>query len=127
MDLKKIKRGLPVIVEDRNNLIAGVVFLIDEAGGEIGVKIGEEVRSFPAVKIHQNFRQQNGFQPRFSPPYQRQTNLQQKMGGFIVAIANENVSLSSVKEVAQELKNARITTEENKVQEVLEALYVARR
>lgn len=127
LDISKARVGLIVMVEDNNFFVPGVIIVIDPDSNDIGVKevFSDEIKRFPAEKVHTRYPYHNGYKPGFSTSplnLNKDRNLLRLLGGYVITLSEGIFSPEVLKEVAEEIKKTGIAQEGTRAQEVISTL-----
>lgn len=122
IDIDKTRKGDILITDEpmfgQMRLLYGPVFLIDSERKEIAIKIGEELRSFPANRLWTipsfiNRRAENQPKVLINPGTK-------VLAGFITTLLSDSVSQNDINDVLEEIRKRGI--QPVKIQEGLEVL-----
>jgi len=123
IDIDRARKGNILITEEQMfgqmRLLYGPVFLIDKERGEITIKIGEELRSFPAGRLWTI----PSFVAHKAPSRQPKVLINpgtKVLAGFIATLLSDDMSRGDINDILDEIKKKGI--QPVKIQEGLEVL-----
>lgn len=99
MEIDRVKKGMPVIVEDKFELYAGTVVESSPETGEFGVRreSSGEARLIPSARLHLSFRKGGGTRPAL--PLSNNGKMAD-LEAYVVALSKGQISRQGLNEIA---------------------------